>query len=62
MLSMIFAFSLVATTTVVVTILALCFVRGLLRISQSLSKVRAREDADPEDADEVELQPFRAIS
>lgn len=57
MLSMIFAFSLVATTTVVMTILALCFVRGLLGLGQSLGKIRA-----PEDADEVELRPFRAIS
>jgi hypothetical protein len=35
MLSMIFAFSLVAMATVVMTILALCFVRGLLGIGQS---------------------------
>ena len=57
MLSMIFAFSLVAMATVVMTILALCFVRGLLGIGQFLGKVRA-----PQDADEVELRPSRAIS
>jgi hypothetical protein len=57
MLSMIFAFSLVAMATVVMTILALCIVRGLLGISPFLEKVRA-----PEDAEEVELRPSRAIS
>ena len=57
MLSMIFAFSLAATTTVVMTILALCFVRGLLRIGPFLDEVRA-----PKDAEEVELRPSRAIS
>jgi hypothetical protein len=57
MLSMIFAFSLVAMATVVMTILALCFVRGLLGIGQFLAKVRA-----PQDAKEVELRPSRAIS
>jgi len=57
MLSMIFAFSLVATATVVMTILALCFVRGLLGIGQFLGKVRA-----PRNADEVELRPYRATS
>lgn len=60
MLSMIFAFSLVASTTVVMTILALCFVHGLLGLGRSLGKHRAPKDA--EDADEVELRPFRAIS
>jgi hypothetical protein len=57
MLSMIFAFSLVAMATIVMTILALCFVRGLLGIGQFLGKVRA-----PQDAEEVELRPSRAIS
>jgi hypothetical protein len=57
MLSMIFAFSLVAMATVVMTILALCFVRGLLEIGQFSGKVRA-----PRDAEELELRPSRAIS
>ena len=57
MLSMIFAFSLVAMATVVMTILALCFVRGLLGIGQFLGKVRA-----PQNAEEMELRPSRAIS
>lgn len=57
MLSMIFAFSLVAMATVVMTIVALCFVRGLLGMGQFLSKVRASQDAE-----EVELRPSRAIS
>ncbi len=57
MLSMIFAFSLVAMATVAMTILALCFVRGLLGIGQFLGEVRA-----PQDAEEVELRPSRAIS
>ncbi len=57
MLSMIFAFALVAMATVVMTILALCFVRGLLGIGQFLGKVRA-----PQDAEEMELRPSRAIS
>ena len=58
MLSMIFAFSLVAMATVVMTILALGFMRGLLGIGQFLVKVRAPRNAD----DEVELRPSRAIS
>ena len=53
MLSMIFAFSLVAMATVVMMILALCFVRGLLGIGLFLDKVRA-----PKDAEEVELAAF----
>jgi hypothetical protein len=57
MLSMIFAFSLVAMATVVMTILALSLVRGLLEIGRFLS-----EDRAPEDAEEVELRPSRAIS
>ena len=57
MLSMIFAFSLVAMATVFMTVLALCFVRGLLGIGQFLGKVRA-----PHDAEELELRPSRAIS
>jgi hypothetical protein len=57
MLSMIFAFSLVAMATVAMTIFALCFVRGLLGMGQFLGKVRA-----PQDAEQVELRPSRAIS
>jgi hypothetical protein len=57
MLSMIFAFSLVAMATVVMTVFALSLVRGLLEIGQFLSEVRA-----PEDAKEVALRPSRAIS
>jgi hypothetical protein len=57
MLSMIFAFSLVAMATVVMTILALSLVRELLGNGQFLGRVRA-----PEGADEVELRPSRAIS
>jgi hypothetical protein len=57
MLSMIFAFSLVAMATVVMTVFALCLVRGLLEIGQFLSAVCA-----PEDAEEVEPRPSRAIS
>jgi hypothetical protein len=57
MLSMIFAFSLVAMATVAMTILALSLVRGLLETGEFLGKVRA-----PQDADEVELRPSRAIS
>jgi len=57
MLSMIFAFSLVAMATVVMTIFALCLVRGLLGIGQFLGGVRA-----PEGADDAELRPSRAIS
>jgi hypothetical protein len=59
MLSMVFAFSLAATTTVVMTSLALCFVRGLLGIGQFLNKVRGPHD---ENANEVNLRPSRAIS
>ena len=54
---MTFAFSLVATATIVMTILALSCVRGLLGIGQFLDKVRA-----PKDAEDVELRPSRAIS
>ena len=57
MLSMIFAFSLVAMATVVMTIFALCFVRELLGTGQFRGKVRA-----PQDANEAELRPSRAIS
>lgn len=56
---MIFGFSLVAMATVVMTSLALCFVRGLLGIGQFLDKVRGPQD---ENADEVSLRPSRAIS
>jgi hypothetical protein len=59
MLSMIFGFSLVAMATVVMTSLALCFVRGLLGIGQFLDKVRGPQD---ENANEVNLRPSRAIS
>jgi hypothetical protein len=59
MLSMIFAFSLVAMATVVMTILALCFVRWLLGIGQFLDTARAPQD---ENANEVNLRPSRAIS
>jgi hypothetical protein len=57
MLSMIFAFSLVAMVTVAMTILGLSLVRGLLGMGQFLGKVRA-----PQDAEKVELRPSRAIS
>jgi hypothetical protein len=57
MLTMIFAFSLVTMTTVVMTILALCFVRGLLKIGQVSGKVRP-----PQDSEEVEPRASRAIS
>jgi hypothetical protein len=57
MLSMIFAFSLVAMATVVTTVLALSLMRGLLGIGQFLGKVRA-----PQNADEADLRPSRAIS
>lgn len=46
MLSMIFAFSLVAMATVVMTVFALSLVRGLLGIGQFLVKVRAPQHAD----------------
>jgi hypothetical protein len=57
MLSMIFAFSLVAMATVGTTLFALSLVRGLLGIGQFLGKVRASQDAD-----EAELRPSRVIS
>ncbi len=44
MLSMIFAFALIAMATVVMTILALCFVRWLLGAGQFLGQVRAPGD------------------
>lgn len=57
MLSMIFAFSLVAMATVGTTLFALSLVRGLLGMGRFLGKVRA-----PKDAVEVELRTSRAIS
>ena len=59
-LPMIFAFSLVAMATVVMTVFALSLVRGLLEFGQFLCEVRAPENA--EDAKEVALRPSRAIS
>ena len=44
MLSMIFAFALIAMATVVMTILALCFVRWLLGAGQFLGQVCAPGD------------------
>ncbi len=44
MLSMIFAFALIAVATVVMTIFALCFVRWLLGAGQFLGQVRAPGD------------------
>ena len=43
---MIFAFSLIAMATIVMTVFALSIVRGLLGIGQFLGKVRAPQDAD----------------
>ncbi len=44
MLSMIFAFALIAMATVVMTIFALCFVRWLLGAGEFLGHVRAPGD------------------
>jgi hypothetical protein len=44
MLSMIFAFALIAVATVVMTIVALCFVQWLLGAGQFLGQVRAPGD------------------